>query len=98
MPSSDPLLIALGGAIRTLRAERGHISQERLGLDSGVHRNYIGGIERGERKPTVETIATLALTLGIAPSQLLARAEREAERHGASWPGAEPREDSPDAR
>ena len=94
MPSSDPLLIALGGAIRTLRAERGHISQERLGLDSGVHRNYIGGIERAERKPTVATIAKLALSLGIAPSQLLARAEREAERHGASWPSAERRDGS----
>jgi transcriptional regulator with XRE-family HTH domain len=90
VPSSDPLLIALGGAIRTLRFERGHISQERLGLESGVHRNYIGGIERAERKPTVATIAKLALSLGIAPSELLARAEREAERHGASWPGAEP--------
>jgi len=90
VPSSDPLLIALGGAIRTLRFERGHISQERLGLDSGVHRNYIGGIERGERKPTVGTIAKLALSLGLAPSKLLARAEREAERHGTSWPGTEP--------
>jgi transcriptional regulator with XRE-family HTH domain len=77
--SSDPLLIGLGAAIRELRFERGRISQERLGLMTGVHRNYIGGIERGERKPTVETIVTLALALDIAPSQLLARAELEAQ-------------------
>ena len=97
MPSSDPLLIALGGAIRTLRFERGHISQERLGLDSGVHRNYIGGIERGEREPTVATIAKLALALDVAPSQLIARGEREAERQGASWPASELRESPADA-
>ncbi len=92
MPTRDPLLVGLGAAIRALRAERGNISQERLGLDSGVHRNYIGGIERGEREPTVATIAKLALALGVAPSQLIARGEREAERQGASWPLAEPSE------
>jgi transcriptional regulator with XRE-family HTH domain len=83
----DPLLVGLGEAIRDLRDELG-VSQERLGLDSGVHRNYIGGIERAERRPTVATVATLATTLGIRPSDLLARAEERAERHGASWPAA----------
>ena len=94
MAEKDPLLRGLGDAIRALRFERGRISQERLGLETDVHRNYIGGIERAERKPTVETIVTLALALDVAPSQLLARAEREAERHGASWPGAEPPDSS----
>jgi transcriptional regulator with XRE-family HTH domain len=87
--SRDPLLIGLGETIKALRAEHDHISQERLQLDTGVHRNYIGGIERAERKPTVEAIAKLAVALDIAPSQLLARAERHAERLGASWPNAE---------
>jgi transcriptional regulator with XRE-family HTH domain len=71
----DGLLTELGTAIRDIRRERG-ISQERLSLDSGVHRNYIGGIERGERQPTLTTIATLAATLGVRPSELIARAER----------------------
>jgi transcriptional regulator with XRE-family HTH domain len=71
----DPLLVGLGKAIRELRAER-RISQERLALDSGVHRNYIGGIERAERRPALTTVATLAVTLGIRPSELLALAER----------------------
>ncbi len=87
MPTPDPLLVGLGEAIRDLRDER-DFSQERLGLESGVHRNYIGGIERAERRPTLATIATLAVTLGIRPSELIARAEQQAEQHGATWPPA----------
>jgi transcriptional regulator with XRE-family HTH domain len=83
--ATDQLLAALGEAIRDLRDERG-VSQERLGLESGVHRNYIGGIERAERRPTLATVASLAVTLGVRPSELIARAERQAEQHGASWP------------
>ncbi|HXP99341.1 MAG TPA: helix-turn-helix transcriptional regulator [Solirubrobacteraceae bacterium] len=73
--STSNLLAGLGQAVRELRSEQG-LSQERLSLDSGVHRNYIGGIERGERQPTLTTIATLARTLGVRPSELIARAER----------------------
>jgi transcriptional regulator with XRE-family HTH domain len=70
----DPLLVGLGQAIRNLRDELG-VSQERLGLESGVHRNYIGGIERAERQPSVTTLARLAQALNVKPSDLLARAE-----------------------
>jgi transcriptional regulator with XRE-family HTH domain len=68
------LLVGLGAAIRELRRERG-LSQERLSLESGVHRNYIGGIERAERQPSISTVAKLAIVLGVRPSELLARAE-----------------------
>jgi transcriptional regulator with XRE-family HTH domain len=68
------LLVGLGEAIRVLRQERG-LSQERLSLESGVHRNYIGGIERAERQPTLSTVAQLASTLDLRPSELLALAE-----------------------
>ncbi len=71
----DRLLVGLGKAIRELRTERGW-SQEELSLRTGVHRNYIGGIERAERKPTVETVAVLADALGVKTSELIARAER----------------------
>jgi transcriptional regulator with XRE-family HTH domain len=86
----DPLLVGLGEAIRGRRDELG-FSQEHLSLESGVHRNYIGGIERAERRPTVATIARLAITLGIRPSELIARAEERATEHGASWPTPSPR-------
>ena len=68
------LLQGLGKAIRELRAERGW-SQEELSLRTGVHRNYIGGIERAERKPTLETVAVLAQALGVTASELIGRAE-----------------------
>jgi transcriptional regulator with XRE-family HTH domain len=90
VPPRDPLLAGLGEAIRDRRDELG-VSQERLGLESGVHRNYIGGIERAERRPTLATVATLATTLGVRPSELIARAEKQAEQHGASWSPAVPR-------
>lgn len=88
MAPSDPLLVGLGGAIRELRDEKG-LSQERLSLDSGVHRNYIGGIERAERRPTLVTVATLALTLGIQPSELIARAEQYAKARPNNTPDSE---------
>lgn len=70
MPESERVLRALGIAIRHVRSER-RLSQEQLGLATSVHRNYIGGIERGERSPSVATAATLAEALGMPLWELL---------------------------
>jgi transcriptional regulator with XRE-family HTH domain len=75
VPKPNPLLVGLGRAIRAIREQQG-VSQEELGLRSGVHRNYIGGIERAEREPSVTALARLAETLDVRPSDLLALAER----------------------
>jgi transcriptional regulator with XRE-family HTH domain len=72
---ADSLLVALGHAIRQSRTAAG-LSQEELSLKSGVHRNYIGGVERGERRPTVATVARLAEALGVRSSDLLGAAEQ----------------------
>lgn len=53
-----------------MREKRGW-SQEDLGFEAGLHRNYIGGIERGERNVGVENIAKLAKALGVRPRDLL---------------------------
>lgn len=59
-----PVLRALGNALRSTREDR-RISQEELGNQTGVHRNYIGGVERAERNPTVLTVVKLAEGLDV---------------------------------
>jgi len=58
-----------GEKIRELRRAQG-LSQEELAFRAGVHRNYLGGIERGERNPALENIVALAKALAVDPSEL----------------------------
>jgi len=67
-PRSD--LLALGAAIRRLRGENG-LSQEQLSLEAGLHRNYIGRIERGELSPTFEPLVGIARALDVGPDELM---------------------------
>lgn len=60
----------MGAKVRKLRERKGW-SQEELGFEAGLHRNYIGGIERGERNVAVVNLAKLAKALGIRPRNLL---------------------------
>ncbi len=76
MPQRSPAHAALGRSIRRSRSRRG-ISQEELASLSGLHRTYVGGIERGERNPSYTNIVRIAEALGERPSQLLAAAERD---------------------
>lgn len=49
------------------------ISQEQLAERSGLHRTYIGDIERGKRNVSLENIVKLAEALEITASNLLAK-------------------------
>src|SRR5437763_16948151 len=49
------LHVAFGLAVRRVRAQAA-LSQEELGYRSGLHRNYVGLIERGKRVPTLRTV------------------------------------------
>ena len=60
----------LGQRLATLRKER-NWSQERLALESGIARSYLGGVERGKRNVALLNICKLAHTLGVKPSELM---------------------------
>jgi transcriptional regulator with XRE-family HTH domain len=60
-----------GSRLRQLRDERGY-SQEELAERAGLHRNYVGGIERGERNVALENIVKLAKALSVTPADLFA--------------------------
>lgn len=68
----DPLHILVGKNIRKIRTSQG-LSQEKLADMCGLHRTYIGGIERGERNITVNTLQTVAESLGVSPKLLLSK-------------------------
>ena len=59
-----------------MRLERG-LSQERLGELSGLHRNYIGAVERAERTPSIVQADRLARALGTTLAEMLAEVERD---------------------
>lgn len=51
--------------------ESKHISQEELGDMCGLHRTYIGSIERCERNITLTTLEKIASSLNVPPIELL---------------------------
>ena len=60
----------LGLNVQRIRKEHDW-SQEELAFESGLHRTYISGIERGARNPTVLVIEQLAEALSVTPARLL---------------------------
>lgn len=72
---------SLGRTVRETRARRS-MSQEELGHDAGLHRNYVGAVERGEINPTFRVLLKLARGLRVPLSELIALTElRHSETH-----------------
>jgi len=65
-----------GAVVRTLRQRKG-LSQEDFADVCGLHRTYIGSIERGEKTVTIETANKVAIALGMSLSQLFILLEKE---------------------
>ena len=53
-----------------MREER-HLSQEALADLAGLHRTYVGSVERGERNVSIDNIDRLAEALSVSPAELL---------------------------
>jgi transcriptional regulator with XRE-family HTH domain len=72
------LLKALGQRIRELRTEQGY-SQEAFADKCGVHRTFMGTIERGESNLSFQNILKVAITLGVSLSSLFQDLEENAD-------------------
>jgi transcriptional regulator with XRE-family HTH domain len=68
--TESELLKNLGRQLRALREQTGK-SQDTLANDSGLHRTYIGAVERGERNPTILTLSRYAAGLGLTVADLV---------------------------
>jgi transcriptional regulator with XRE-family HTH domain len=60
----------VGANLRAYRHERG-LSQEAFADLVGVHRTYMGGLERGERNLTLRSLERIASLLDLDPLELL---------------------------
>jgi transcriptional regulator with XRE-family HTH domain len=72
-PKFTAPLASLGYAVHLQRA-RLRISQDQTAKRAGMHRNYVGAIERGEINPTYETLLRLAEGLGVPLHKLVQEA------------------------
>ena len=60
--------------MRRLRSDAGY-SQEGFAAVAGVHRTYMGAVERGEVNISLDNIERIAKALGMTPGRLLTEAE-----------------------
>jgi transcriptional regulator with XRE-family HTH domain len=66
----DKLRVIVGCNIKKYRKNL-NMSQEELADKAGLHRTYIGGIERGERNITLDSLQIIATALNVAPVMLI---------------------------
>lgn len=67
--TDEPIQKRFGDRIRSLRQLR-RLSQEELAFRAGIHRTYLGGVERGERNPALKNINSLAEALNVTLAEL----------------------------
>lgn len=76
MDESKEMQVRLGRVIRERRTRLGY-SQESFADAVGVHRTYVGSVERGERNLSLKNLLGISRGLGIPLSTLIALAEAE---------------------
>lgn len=70
-PESKAFLQALGRAVAAARQEKG-LTQEQLGLATGMGQSWVSGVERGTRNPTVLGLRNVAQAMGFDLAEILA--------------------------
>lgn len=70
----------LVGQVIQRKREQKKLSQEVISGLAGIGRTHLSAIERGERKPTLETFFKIAEALNIRPSALMAEIEAELDK------------------
>jgi transcriptional regulator with XRE-family HTH domain len=75
---APPTPADLGASIRALRAEHG-MTQQGLATAAGITKNYVSGIELGQRNPTWAVVARIATAFDLRLSELVMRAEDESD-------------------
>lgn len=65
-----------GTVLRRLR-KKALLSQEQLGFEAGLERNFISMLELGQRQPTLTTIEKISVALKMTASELVAQVEAE---------------------
>lgn len=78
---AESLHRAVGQRLRSLREER-ELTQEQLAARAGVHRTFVGKVERGESATTVDSIAIFCSALGITLAEFFAVFTEEVELSG----------------
>ena len=74
-PNQCQLVNVFAANVRRKRLELG-LSQEELAEYAGVHRTYIGMLERGEKNVTIYNIERLSIALDVTPAHLLTPFEK----------------------
>lgn len=70
--------VVVGLVLQRLREEK-KMSQELVSGLAGIGRTHLSAIERGERKPTLETFYKISYALGIKASKIMEEIERDIE-------------------
>lgn len=70
LPEGGRLRSSFATNLRKLRSKR-NLSQEKLAELTGLHRTYVGSVERGERNISIDNMERFSLALGVSVSELL---------------------------
>ena len=71
--------VVVGKVIQSFREQKKQ-SQELISGFAGIGRTHLSAIERGERKPTLDTFFKIADALGVKPSTIMAAIEEELQK------------------